>query len=49
MSYDLKSEEDVKDYIKNLGTEYRFGCYQEKKPEGMFISVIFVQSFSINI
>uniref|UniRef100_R4G3T6 Cytochrome c oxidase assembly factor 7 n=1 Tax=Rhodnius prolixus TaxID=13249 RepID=R4G3T6_RHOPR len=28
--YDLKSEEDVKEYLKNLGTEYRFGCFKEK-------------------
>ncbi|KAG8285856.1 Cytochrome c oxidase assembly factor 7 [Homalodisca vitripennis] len=33
MSINFKSEEEVKDYVKNLGTEYRFGCYQEKKPE----------------
>ncbi|XP_037092236.1 cytochrome c oxidase assembly factor 7 homolog [Pollicipes pollicipes] len=33
MNFDLKSEEDVKQYIDNLGIEYRFGCYNEKKPE----------------
>lgn len=33
MAYDLKQEEDVKEYIENLGVEYRFGCYKEKKPE----------------
>lgn len=33
MAYDLKREEDVKEYIENLGIEYRFGCYKEKKPE----------------
>jgi len=33
MSFDLKSEEDVKEYVENLGIEYRFGCYNEKKPE----------------
>ncbi|KAK9500793.1 hypothetical protein O3M35_001989 [Rhynocoris fuscipes] len=33
MAYDLKSEEEVKEYIKNLGIEYRFGCFKEKKPE----------------
>ncbi|XP_041971548.1 cytochrome c oxidase assembly factor 7 homolog [Aricia agestis] len=33
MAYDLKKEEDVKDYLENLGIEYRFGCYKEKKPE----------------
>lgn len=26
-------EEDVDEYIKNLGIEYRFGCYSEKRPE----------------
>ncbi|XP_066903853.1 cytochrome c oxidase assembly factor 7 homolog isoform X2 [Halyomorpha halys] len=33
MTYNLKNEEEVKEYIKNLGTEYRFGCFSEKKPE----------------
>lgn len=33
MSYDLKREEEVKEYVENLGIEYRFGCYKEKKPE----------------
>lgn len=33
MAYDLQKEEDVKIYVENLGIEYRFGCYQEKKPE----------------
>ncbi|OXU27670.1 hypothetical protein TSAR_003741 [Trichomalopsis sarcophagae] len=33
MAYDLKSEEDVKLYLKNLYTEYQFGCYGEKNPE----------------
>jgi hypothetical protein len=37
MAYDLKNEEDVKDYIEKLGIEYRFGCYSEKKPEGKFM------------
>lgn len=34
MAYDLKKEEDVKEYLKNLHIEYQFGCYSEKKPEG---------------
>ncbi|RVE40712.1 hypothetical protein evm_014636 [Chilo suppressalis] len=33
MAYDLKKEDEVKEYIENLGIEYRFGCYKEKKPE----------------
>lgn len=34
MSYDLKKEADVKEYLEKLGIEYRFGCYSEKKPDG---------------
>ena len=30
---DLKDSEEVKDYIENLGIEYRFGCYHEKDPK----------------
>lgn len=33
MAYDLKKEEDVQQYVENLGIEYRFGCFKEKKPE----------------
>ncbi|XP_046972628.1 cytochrome c oxidase assembly factor 7 homolog [Vanessa cardui] len=33
MAYDLKREEEVKEFVENLGIEYRFGCYKEKKPE----------------
>ena len=31
---DLTNEDEVQEYIKNLGTEYRFGCYSEKDPKG---------------
>ncbi len=34
MAFELKTEEEVKEYLDNLGTEYRFGCFSEKKPEG---------------
>ncbi len=30
----LKDEEEVKQYLENLGTEYRFSCYYEKNPSG---------------
>ncbi|XP_063234526.1 cytochrome c oxidase assembly factor 7 homolog [Bacillus rossius redtenbacheri] len=33
MAYDFKEEKDVKEFLENLGIEYRFGCYHEKKPE----------------
>ena len=38
MAYDFKDEGEVKEFIKNLGIEYRFGCYSEKKPEGTDIT-----------
>uniref|UniRef100_A0A224YWJ6 Cytochrome c oxidase assembly factor 7 n=1 Tax=Rhipicephalus zambeziensis TaxID=60191 RepID=A0A224YWJ6_9ACAR len=34
MPYDLQKEEDVKEFLKNLGIEYRFECFKEKKPDG---------------
>ncbi|XP_063696400.1 cytochrome c oxidase assembly factor 7 homolog [Culicoides brevitarsis] len=33
MAYNLKEEGEVKEYLDNLGTEYRFGCFSEKNPE----------------
>lgn len=33
MAFDLKDESQVKEFIDNLGIEYRFGCYKERKPE----------------
>lgn len=37
MSVNFKDEAEVKEYLNNIGIEYRFGCYSEKKPEGMRI------------
>lgn len=39
MSYDFKNEDDVKEYIKNLGIEYRFGCFSEKDPQSKVSSI----------
>lgn len=33
-SYDLDTEEGVKEYLRNLGIEYRFSCYSENKADG---------------
>lgn len=30
----MKSEEEVKEFLENLGIEYRFACLHEKKPDG---------------
>jgi len=33
MDYNLEDKEETKEYLKNLGIEYRFGCFSEKQPE----------------
>ena len=30
---DYTRQEEVDEYLKNLGIEYRFGCYSEKNPK----------------
>lgn len=45
MAWDLKNEEDVKEYLENLGTEYRFGCLSEKKPDGITVHVVHIKDF----
>ncbi|KZC12164.1 Sel1 repeat-containing protein 1 like protein [Dufourea novaeangliae] len=32
-AYNLKDPDEVKEYLKNLYIEYKFGCYSEKNPE----------------
>ncbi|XP_022658893.1 cytochrome c oxidase assembly factor 7 homolog [Varroa destructor] len=34
MPYNMKDEEEVKQFLENLGIEYRFACLKEKKPDG---------------
>jgi len=46
MAYNLKSEEEVKEYVKNLGTEYRFGCFSEKNPEVCHLLGDYMESIS---
>ncbi len=46
MAFDFQKEADVKEYLKNLGIEYRYGCYSEQKPEGaIYFSIIFLHLF----
>nr|CAH0113695.1 unnamed protein product [Daphnia galeata] len=33
MAWDLQNEEEVKEFSDKLGNDYRFGCFNEKKPE----------------
>lgn len=54
MTYDFKSESEVKEFLQNLGIEYRFGCYSEKKPEGIWVDIsikmnIYPKFYSIRI
>lgn len=49
MAFDLKDEGEVKEYLENLGTEYRFGCYHEKKPEGNLKVVLIILTRYKNI
>ncbi|XP_076068038.1 cytochrome c oxidase assembly factor 7 isoform X2 [Oratosquilla oratoria] len=37
MAFDMKKEEEVKELLDNLGVEYRFGCYNEKKPDSCYM------------
>lgn len=36
MAFDFKNDDEVKQYLENIAVEYRFGCYTEKNPEGMY-------------
>ena len=36
---DLTKDQEVQEYLDNLGTEYRFGCYSEKNPKGQLIHI----------
>lgn len=35
MGFNFKNEEDVRAYLKNIYTEYRFGCDSEKNANGI--------------
>ena len=38
---DLTKDQEVQEYLDNLGTEYRFGCYSEKNPKGKLQHVFY--------
>ena len=42
---DLKKESEVREYLDNLGTEYRFGCYSQNDAKGIFqkLYILFLQ------
>jgi len=41
---DLTNDDEVQEYIKNLGTEYRFGCYSEKDPKACHLLGDFMEA-----
>lgn len=36
----FKSVDELEEYFKNLGIEYRFSCYYEKNGEGIQCSIL---------
>jgi len=45
LSCDPQNEEEVKEYMDNIGIEYRFGCYSEKNPEVCFMLAEYLETF----
>ena len=42
---DLKKESEVREYLDNLGTEYRFGCYSQNDAKGIFYKLYFFANY----
>ncbi|KAG8183004.1 hypothetical protein JTE90_017092 [Oedothorax gibbosus] len=40
----FKSEEELKEFLENLGTEYRFSCFKEKNSEGCHLLADYLES-----
>lgn len=45
----LKSKEEVIDFLRNLGIQYRYGCYEEKNPEACELLAEYVELVERNI
>jgi len=43
--YDLKDEQQVKEYLDRIGVEYRFQCYDEKRPDGCHRLADYLEAF----
>ncbi|KYN36177.1 hypothetical protein ALC56_09478 [Trachymyrmex septentrionalis] len=48
MAYNLKNEEELKEYLKNLHIEYQFGCFSEKNPEVCHLLGDFYEAVKLN-
>ena len=38
MAYDFSKAEDRKEFLDKLGTEYRFGCFNENRPHCKYLA-----------
>ncbi len=45
---DLKDEEEVREYLENLGKEYRFGCYHEKSPSACHLLADYMEAIKLD-
>ncbi|CAI4232891.1 unnamed protein product [Auanema sp. JU1783] len=46
---ELKRVQDERqEYVKNLGIEYRFGCYEEKRPESCHLLAEYFEAINLN-
>ncbi|KAL7639290.1 UNVERIFIED_CONTAM: hypothetical protein RMT77_009779 [Armadillidium vulgare] len=44
MAVDFKNEEEVKEYLENIGIEYRFGCFSEKNPSSCHLLADYLEA-----
>ena len=44
-AYDLKDESQAKEYLENLGIEYRYQCYKENKGDGCHRLADYMEAF----
>ncbi|OQR68846.1 hypothetical protein BIW11_01944 [Tropilaelaps mercedesae] len=44
MPYNMKDEEEVKEFLENLGIEYRFSCFKERKATGCHLLGDYMES-----
>lgn len=45
----LKSKEEMIEFIKNIGIEYRYGCYENKNPEACQLLAEYVELIEQNL
>ncbi|CAJ0561460.1 unnamed protein product, partial [Mesorhabditis spiculigera] len=43
-----REQEERKEYVKNIGIEYRYGCYEEKRPESCQLLAEYMEAIDSN-